>query len=74
MIGIKKKPQFVEKVVIVDEAGADKYCRPQLHQNDMAEDSLRVSCVDQRCNLTPSVNVKGKTLVLISNLLNFQRI
>lgn len=54
-----KKEQYQEKVVIVDEAGADKYCRPQLHQNAVGEESLRVSCVDQEMQLDPFCKCKG---------------
>jgi hypothetical protein len=55
-----KKQQFVEKVVIVDEAGADKYCRPKLHDNSVAEDSLRVSCLDKEMQLDPFCKCKGQ--------------
>ncbi len=67
----KKKPQFVEKVVIVDEAGADKYCRPQLHQNDVAEDSLRVSCVDQKMQLDPFCKCKGQNACFDQQFVKF---
>lgn len=55
-----KKQQFVEKVVIVDEAGADKYCKPKLHENAVGEDSLRVSCLDKEMQLDPFCKCKGQ--------------
>lgn len=67
----KKRQEYKEKVVIVDEAGADKYCRPQLHQNDVAEDSLRVSCVDQQMQLDPFCKCKGQNACFDTQFVKF---
>ena len=56
----KKKKQHVDKVVIIDEGGAAKYCMPQLHGNNVADDSIRVSCLDEKMRLDPFCHCKGR--------------
>ncbi len=67
----RKQKQFQEKVVIVDEAGADKYCTPKLHNNSVAEDSLRVSCVDGQMALDPFCKCKGQNSCFDSQFVKF---
>ncbi|MFI5391296.1 MAG: hypothetical protein ACHQYQ_08040, partial [Bacteriovoracales bacterium] len=45
--------------------------RPQLHQNDVAEDSLRVSCVDQQMQLDPFCKCKGQNACFDSQFVKF---
>ncbi len=66
-----KKQEYKEKVVIVDEAGADKYCKPKLHENSVAEDSFRVSCVDQQMQLDPFCKCKGQNACFDQQFIKF---
>jgi hypothetical protein len=56
----KKKKQHHEKFVIIDEGGAAKYCMPQLHGGDVADDSIRVSCLDEKMRLDPFCHCKTR--------------
>jgi len=56
----KKVKQHHEKVVIIDEGGAAKYCMPQLHNNNIADDSIRTSCLDEKMRLDPFCHCKTR--------------
>ncbi|RLA63995.1 MAG: hypothetical protein DRQ88_01085 [Epsilonproteobacteria bacterium] len=57
--GVKKKKEtHVNKVVIIDEAGAAKYCMPEIHDSNVADDSIRVSCLDEKMRLDPFCHCK----------------
>lgn len=56
----KKVKKHTDKFVIIDEGGAAKYCMPQLHGGSVADDSLRVSCLDEKMRLDPFCHCKTR--------------